>query len=313
MSSSPIHVTAGVIYDQRGRILITRRPAHLHQGGLWEFPGGKVQTGEYVIAALQRELHEELGILVRKSRPLIHIHHDYGDKRVWLDVHEVLEFTGKPHGCEGQPLRWITRDELINFTFPDANTPIVKTLQLPREYMITGEFTDTNDCLRKTRLALQRGIRMIQLRAKHLNESNYRQLANEMYDICERASAKLIVNTTPAMIDTLAAHGLHLTSSELLRNKQRPIAKSKWLFASVHNLQELEHAKRMEVDAMVIAPVNPTPTHPAAKPLEWDGLEQLARQANCPVYALGGVSPNDFAKVRAWGAQGVAGIRAFWV
>ena len=308
----PIHVVAGVIYDPQGRILLARRPDHLHQGGLWEFPGGKVHAGELVIAALRRELEEELGITFTRSRPLIQVHHDYRDKQVWLDVHEVLAFDGKPHGREGQVVQWVDRDTLSQYQFPAANHPIVRTLALPSVYLLTGEFANTQDCLQRAELALQQGIRLLQLRAKHLTQQAYVTLSVQLRALCDAYHAKLIANIDPTMFAATQAHGLHLTSQRLMALQQRPIGSAQWLFASVHNQIEMKQAKQLAVDAIVIAPVNSTTTHPHARPLGWAGLEQLAIQANRPVYALGGITAQDLPKVRAHGAQGVAGISAFW-
>ena len=120
-----VHVAAAVIRGVDGRILIARRADTQHQGGLWEFPGGKVEAGESVEAALGRELKEELGIVVEAARPLIQVQHDYPDKQVLLDVWEVSAFTGEPHGAEGQPLAWVAQRELADYAFPAANQPIV--------------------------------------------------------------------------------------------------------------------------------------------------------------------------------------------
>ena len=98
-----IHVAAAVIRCVDGQILLAKRPEDKHQGGLWEFPGGKVEASETVQAALSRELEEELGIRPSAARPLIQVRHDYPDKQVLLDVWEVSAFTGEPHGAEGQP------------------------------------------------------------------------------------------------------------------------------------------------------------------------------------------------------------------
>lgn len=122
---SVVHVAVGVILDADQRILITRRAADAHQGGLWEFPGGKVEDGESLDSALRRELLEELGITIGATRPLIEISHDYGDKQVLLDVHVVTEFRGEALGLEGQPLRWVPAEELGDYAFPAANVPIV--------------------------------------------------------------------------------------------------------------------------------------------------------------------------------------------
>ena len=124
-----VHVAVGVLQDSSGRVLLTRRPPKAHQGGLWEFPGGKVEVGETVLAALARELIEELAVQVEASQPLMTIAHDYGDKQVLLDIHTVTSWAGEPRGVEGQPLAWVMPHALDDYAFPAANTPIVARLQ----------------------------------------------------------------------------------------------------------------------------------------------------------------------------------------
>lgn len=124
-----VHVAVGVILDAQRRVLLSRRAPGVHQGGLWEFPGGKVEPGESVLAALGRELREELSIAVEHCEPLLEVRHDYGDKAVLLDVHIVRAFSGAPRGVEGQPLHWARADELRELAFPAANTPIVEAVQ----------------------------------------------------------------------------------------------------------------------------------------------------------------------------------------
>lgn len=122
-------VAVGVIVNEAKEILIALRPEQSHQGGLWEFPGGKLEAGESVEAALTRELHEELGLLVSSCRPLLVIHHEYADKGVVLNVCWVDEFTGLVSGREGQPIRWVTVAELPDYRFPTANHDIVIAIQ----------------------------------------------------------------------------------------------------------------------------------------------------------------------------------------
>ena len=124
-----VHVAVGVIRDPQGKLLITRRHESSHQGGLWEFPGGKVEARESVLQALRRELEEELAIELLEARALLKVEHDYGDKAVLLDVWLVERFSGQAVGCEGQPLRWVTPDALADFDFPAANHPIVLACQ----------------------------------------------------------------------------------------------------------------------------------------------------------------------------------------
>jgi 8-oxo-dGTP diphosphatase len=123
-----IHVAVGVIIDGSSRVLIARRPDHIHQGGLWEFPGGKVEAGESLETALARELAEELDIRIGTIEPLLEVSHDYSDKSVLLDVCLVRDFSGEPRGLEGQPLRWVATAELAAYRFPAANQAIVTAL-----------------------------------------------------------------------------------------------------------------------------------------------------------------------------------------
>ena len=124
-----VHVAVGVILDGADNILLTRRAVDSHQGGLWEFPGGKVEEGESLQSALARELREELGIEIGPTHPLLEVRHDYGDKRVLLDVHVVQEYSGEARGLEGQPLDWVAPDDLASYPFPAANEPIVEAVQ----------------------------------------------------------------------------------------------------------------------------------------------------------------------------------------
>ena len=124
-----VHVAVGVILDPGQNILITRRAVDTHQGGLWEFPGGKVEAGESLAEGLARELREELGIEIGRCTPLLEVRHDYGDKVVLLDVHVVWEFTGEARGLEEQPLAWVAPQALANYAFPAANVPIVEAVR----------------------------------------------------------------------------------------------------------------------------------------------------------------------------------------
>lgn len=121
-------VAVGVLVDNEGRVLVSKRAADAHQGGLWEFPGGKVEAAESVVDALRRELAEELGIQIEDSTPMMTIAHDYGDKKVRLDVHRVAQWQGEARGLEGQPLAWQFPADLRAWPFPDANAPILAKL-----------------------------------------------------------------------------------------------------------------------------------------------------------------------------------------
>jgi len=122
-------VAVGVIYDPKQGYFICRRATHQHQGGKWEFPGGKVEQAETVQQALTRELQEEIGIDVKAAKPLLVIEHSYSDKVVKLDVWLVTEFTGIAQSLEGLENRWVQLNELEQLDFPEANRPIINVLR----------------------------------------------------------------------------------------------------------------------------------------------------------------------------------------
>ena len=123
-----VTVAVGILIDPQGRVLITRRAPQTHQGGLWEFPGGKVEPGETIVDALARELKEELGVTVLISEPFMTLEHDYGEQCVCLAVHRVTSWRGEPSGMEGQPLAWEQPANLTDWPFPAANQPILTRL-----------------------------------------------------------------------------------------------------------------------------------------------------------------------------------------
>jgi 8-oxo-dGTP diphosphatase len=112
-----------------GRVLVAQRPDHAHQGGLWEFPGGKVESGEAASEALARELREELGIRVLAAGPFMQLEHDYGDRCVLLDVWRVDQYAGEPHGGEGQVINWVAMAALDGLRFPAANQAVIDQLR----------------------------------------------------------------------------------------------------------------------------------------------------------------------------------------
>ena len=310
MNSAPVHVAVGVIEDATGRILIARRPEHLHQGGLWEFPGGKVHAGESVTAALQRELHEELHVTVQGSRPLIRVPFDYGDKQVLLDVHRVVSFAGTAVGREGQAIRWVEPWQLAEYSFPAANRAILNAIRLPRCYMITAGYADIQTYLARIEQALAGGINLIQLRARQLGDADYQELAHSVLNTFPAHRDKIILNT-PVESFIVTAGGIHLRSQVLMQLNSRPLGMDKLVGASVHNAAQLHQANKLGVDFMVLASVLPTTTHPDAISLGWQAFAQLASLAACPVYALGGLRKEDLPVARQHGAQGIAGISAF--
>ena len=308
-----IHVVAAVIRDADGRILIARRHDHLHQGGLWEFPGGKHEANESREQALSRELMEELGIQPTDFRPLIQIPHHYPDKSVLLDVWLVTAWQGQPHGREDQQIQWVSNYELANYDFPAANLPIIKACHLPDQYLITPPLPKVEqDFLRQLRDSLGHGISMVQYRQKNLSAEKFRDMGARVVETCHEAGCHVLINSATELVEELQADGLHLTATQMMRLDERPLGENYLVAASCHNAVELRQASVLGLDFAVLGPVKKTASHPQSTPLGWQQFQDLASEATLPVYALGGVSASDLAHAWRCGAQGVAAISALW-
>lgn len=311
-SSKPVHVAVGVVSDAASRILICRRDAHRHQGGLWEFPGGKVESGEDVRAALERELAEEVAIRPKRAWPLIRVPYCYPDKEVLLDVWRVTRFTGTAYGRQGQICQWVTRQALADFRFPAANHPIIGAASLPSRYLITPPLADPDHLLSGVVRALSLGCRLVQLRPGALSDVDLEELARLLLAPIRAAGGRLLINRRLDIARRVDADGVHLSASQLRVLRQRPLPTGYLLAASCHNPAELARAHACGVDFAVLSPVCATPSHPGYVPLGWQTFADWIRDVPIPVYALGGVGPADLERAWRARAQGVAGIRGFW-
>jgi 8-oxo-dGTP diphosphatase len=306
-----IHVAVAVIADNQGRILLAKRPPQAHQGGLWEFPGGKLDPGEDLAAALSRECREELGIEVRAHRPLIRVRHQYSDRSVLLDVHRVTGYMGEPRGLEGQPLAWVAPAQLHDYPMPAADVPIVNAIRLPDLYLITPTLVhDRQLFLDQLRRRLDEGVRLVQLRVQDSPKA-LAELAEAVMTVCTDAGAELLVNADLELAQAVGAAGVHLKSTQLAELDGRP-AGLRWLAGSCHRAADLARLAELDADFAVLSPVKSTGSHPGAVPLGWPRFSELLGQVNLPVFALGGLGPQD--RHDAWraGAQGVAGISGLW-
>ncbi|MEB4592086.1 Nudix family hydrolase [Candidatus Thiothrix sp. Deng01] len=306
-----LHVVAAVIRDEVGNILLAQRPANKHQGGKWEFPGGKLEVGEAPAQALNRELEEELGITVLQAKPLIKVRHVYPERAVLLDVWEVTAFSGDPHGREGQPVAWLEPEQLPMLEFPPANYPIITAARLPAHCLITPEPVEGHAAfLQQLERALRSGVRLVQFRAKTLSADSYLALAQDAVSLAQSFTAKIMLNSPPVMLKE--ANGLHLTSRQLWQMPAFLRQNGQWLSASCHNGQELRRAAEVGVDFALLSPVLPTLSHPEAAGLGWDAFAEAVEGVNFPVYALGGMARRDALMARRYGGQGIAAIRSLW-
>jgi mutator protein MutT len=121
-------IGVAVIWNDLGDILIDRRLDGGLMGGLWEFPGGKLEPGETIIQCIHREIQEELAIEITVGDPLITIDHDYGDFTVTLFVHNCQYVSGEPQLLESTEVRWVKVDQLSDYQFPQANQAIIQAI-----------------------------------------------------------------------------------------------------------------------------------------------------------------------------------------
>ena len=312
-----VHVAVAVIVNDNDEVCISLRHKDVHQGGLWEFPGGKIEEQETVDLALAREIKEELDIEIKQSRALIKIKHQYQDKVVVLHVSKVLSYSGQVKGLEGQQVKWLAVAQLADFDFPAANLAIIKAIQLPDKYLITGKFLDEEDFLRKLENALNNNIKLVQLRLKEgdLKLEKILPLTQQASKLCVKFNAKLLINFSENILKSIDLSrinfdGYHADSKTINKLSERP--KGRLFSASCHNVEELEKAKQLEADFVVLSPVQRTASHPEMQAMGWQKFSAYIEDMPVPVYALGGVSAKDMETAWSHGAQGIAAISAFW-
>ncbi len=308
-NASIIHVACGVLINPQGEVLLAQRPEGKIAAGWWEFPGGKIEQGESPLQALTRELQEELGVRVREARPLIRFRHEYSNRVIVLDTWCVTAFDGEPQGCEGQALRWlpVARFAEVSPLLPTV-TPIERALLAPAHYVFTPPDLGLAELLAGLpRLPPQAWLR---LRLPLLDALEYTRVATGVLPLAQGLGIKLFLDREPDLVAELGADGWHCSSAALMQRKQRPPVPL--ATAAVHNAAELAHAQALGFNAAVLGPVFDTPTHPGAETLGWQGFSSIRGEAALPVFAIGGIKPEQLDQARAANAQGVAGISAYW-
>lgn len=318
-SQKRVHVAVAVIRKGSAdsmRILIAKRSDDAHQGGLWEFPGGKVEANETVQDALQRELEEELGILIAPQalEPLIQIRHDYPDKHVLLDVWFVDSFKGEPYGKEGQPLEWVSTESLHTFDFPAANIPIIRAVNLPRNYLITPEFESCDALTAYIEKAISLGFLIVQIRQPQLDDDTYLEWAYALSSLFnESQRCQLIWNRALSALQQLPSKSAWHLSSHALKAlaADQSVMLPNVVGASCHNAEELALAESLGLSYALLSPIQRSTSHPEQSGIGFEVFRSLVENCSFPVYALGGLDQKDMAEAVHCGAQGIAAISAW--
>lgn len=311
--SNVLHIAVGVITqitaDGQTRVCISQRRAGKPGAGQWEFPGGKLDRGETVQAALVRELNEELGITVERAEPLIQITHAYSDRAVLLDTWWVREFSGEPRGVEGQAVRWVEQSQLGLAGLLEADAPIVSAILLPRTMVVTPSGFGCSQ-IRHLTESLNQKSGSVLLRVRQPKSVAVVEAALELAD----AHVLVVADSdTPEPILARAA-GVHFSAASIVAGSEvlgDARARGQWVGASAHTPEQALIAQDAGADYLVVGSVKDTPSHPGVSGMGWSRFQALVAQVQRPVYAIGGLGASDLDEAIAHGAQGIAGIRAF--
>jgi 8-oxo-dGTP diphosphatase len=306
-----VDVAAAVILRPDGSFLLGQRAPGTFYPGYWEFPGGKVEPGETPRQALVRELHEELGIEVETAHPWIVREHVYEHAHVRLHFFRVVAWHGELHDHVHSALSWQRADALDVAPMLPANAPVLKALQLPAVYGISHAHAIGAEAqLAALAQALDRGLRLVQLREATMPELAREGFAAQAVALCHSRGARVLINGDPQLAWALGADGVHLPAEKLMQSRQRP--EFPLVGASCHDASELARAAVIGADFAVLGPVQATASHPQQPALGWEKFSRLIESSPLPVYALGGMRQADLPRALAAGAQGIAAIRGAW-
>jgi 8-oxo-dGTP diphosphatase len=307
-----LEVAVGVLVRSDGAVLFGQRRPGKPYAGWWEFPGGKLEAGETVEQALARELREELDIEVRRSFPWMLREHVYPHAHVRLSFRRVVDWTGTPRAREGQALAWRHPSSIDLAPMLPAALPVIGWLRLPQRLAISSALQLGEETfLAALHAALNAGLRLVQLREPGIAPDRLDRLWREVRASCRARGAALVVNSGHPASYAAACDGVHLRGADLRACVSRPAFRI--VGASCHDARDLEQARMLGVDYVVLGPVKPTQTHPGAAALGWAGFGKLAAYSHVPVFALGGLQERDADDALAAGAHGVAMLRGAWV
>lgn len=304
LNTGPEIQVACAIIVSAGHIVLTQRHQDAHQGGLWEFPGGKIEADESPVECLARELNEELGITPREPRYVCQIPWQYGDTRVRLWVYEVRQFSGTPEPREGQPMDCVQPKALTARQFPAANAAIVRSIGLPRiaRFLMDPSEDSARWAARFPTSAL------LYFRNQPPSDGLQRGI-----DVALEQGHRVIL-TLDQWSCFRPGCGLHLRHLDAVddANQARLAVESVWpLTAGMRHIEDWTRRADWPADAWFISPVKPTASHRDMSPLGWSAFQSLAVQTGRPCYALGGMQPHDLHQAIDALAYGVAGVRGF--
>jgi 8-oxo-dGTP diphosphatase len=303
-----VEVVAAVMQRADGAFLLAQRPEGKVYAGYWEFPGGKVEAGEPLEAALARELHEELGIELTRAYPWITRVFTYPHATVRLNFFRVARWRGDPHPREKQAIAWQRPQGPMAEPMLPANAPVLASLALPTEYAISaaGEL-GIPAMLAVLERRLEGGLKLLQVREPALTYERRTLFTEHAIGLAHRYACKVLVKEQGFP----QADGLHLTALELMDCRVKPAASL--VAASCHTREEIQRAVDLALDFAVLGPVKATASHAGSQGMGWRRFAELVRGSSIPIYAIGGLAAQDMEDAWQAGAHGLAMIRGSWL
>lgn len=299
-----IQVAIGLIMYQ-GKILLGWRDEALHQGGRFEFPGGKIEKDEQPEAAVIREIKEEVGIDVEVIKLFQALIFNYPDRTVHLSF-----YVCQPNAAQLEkimlPWQWIALDELKNYTFPEANQSIIQRLNWTRYLAVTPLSLEHQQVRCEIDLCY---LRLDYQNLQSFNPLTFKSQPNVRW-IIRSSDFETFQQNHHTLLSQVFA--LHLSTAQLHQINHLDAFDGFNVIAACHNLDDIAQANHLGCDAILLSPVLPTPSHPDALGMGWTQFKMWASHAHMPVYAMGGIQRGDLELAQAHGAYGVAGISDFW-
>jgi 8-oxo-dGTP diphosphatase len=301
-------VAVGVLIRNDGAVLLADRPAGKPYAGYWEFPGGKVESGESVDQALARELAEELGVAVRSSLPWVTMEYDYPHAYVRLHFRRIHEWTGAPRSVEGQQLLFLSPAEPPPTPLLPAALPAMRWIQLPAVTGLSpGTACRADEAVAWMENLLARGLRQVIWHEPQLDGADRRAALVACSELAGAYGARLLVDRRSMPEDDARPQGMadclapdvYLDVAALRASGQRP--ERCWLGAAVETADDLAHAAALGCDFAVLnAPEgNPPAAYRAT-------VAALCATAPLPVYVVDATGLENLQRACGAGAHGLA-------